>query len=975
VLITQTHGTLDAGAAALARWLRGACTYDGLDAFYEEGISATLSLKAKQRRLLRDAFESSRCVAAAAVSGAVSVATDGAVTLSPPLSNEVVWAEQHGRPIVIVYDAARPFAREEWQERWPDLFRKGSLVRYYGKGHEECRAGVLEALHEAMAPSVCIASSQAASAPFGSATPPETRAPRDEDGSHVGDVASSVSAVASAPCSDLEASLAVLAAAQAAAAPELEPIAARGGILRQRGSSAALLPQRGSRARFTPTEQNVRLATQGVMTGLEAPGISVFTVFDCLKLGLGVSEQVVAKALHILSCQLHALSADGMVGHITDLAFVALRRHSDSVDACTSALEVLTSVQSSIPDVWLDSKRVSIVAGALLGYPGCHALQRHGFRLLAHDLVGQQQKELEKEGEEEDAGGGRARFQANHREGDGAVFALRGGGMARILTRAGVSDLALQALQRHQRSGELVQDVCTVLQRLATASPEVKSQVVSQHAQELWMTLLTKAELGSVSVTGALRVLASLVTDDATTKETVGRMPGLFDVLERRLRQSPGNSGSSGDRAEEATEVFGLLCRLTARHADNKRRCLATHLPKCAVQQCRDCEAPDMVRLAAGGLLVNLGGGSVLVVGARPAASALCGAASPDLRRCGEALQDMLLMEGRSEGDDSPALQPGVTAIVRADLRNAAAPQANGAQGSGSVFDGLFAVRRSSAAGSESGATAASATSTRGARQTSQEIPKGARVGAGAQKHRSSAGSRGHSEAAKGSSASHNSADNARSFATREKRGPGWQRRPGGHAKEETLRDGSSSEAESSIDQWAAEEPTEPPGPWDYPVTEVAGAGEFQLDLLNLSTDGPGGPAEGEISSPPPEFVSDDGSASPSEAVEGSGGGRGMTRPARPPSGGLKGNDGVRRKLAEMRAQGTAEDAQKRHRFPFGLGRQAVTKTSKYATPPRDYYVVDREREQHLASLAVSASRGNTAAAGAGAGSSPEQID
>ncbi|CAE8605171.1 unnamed protein product, partial [Polarella glacialis] len=117
-----------------------------------------------------------------------------------------------------------------------------------------------------------------------------------------------------------------------------------------------------------------------------------------------------------------------------------------------------------------------------------------------------------------------------------AAFALRGGGLTRVLTRQGSAELALAAVGRHFADQALVVHACAVVQYLAPSSREVKLLVLTPEAFKLWVRVQSKAELGDLSAAAVLRLLASLVTDDEDAKATAGGAEGFLQVLHQRLR-------------------------------------------------------------------------------------------------------------------------------------------------------------------------------------------------------------------------------------------------------------------------------------------------------------------------------------------------------------------------------------------------------------------------------------------------------
>jgi hypothetical protein len=206
-----------------------------------------------------------------------------------------------------------------------------------------------------------------------------------------------------------------------------------------------------------------------------------------------------------------------------------------------------------------------------------------------------------------------------------------------------------------------------VLQSLAGASREVKLHLANS---ELWASLLPQARLDAVSAVAILRTLSALVTDDIDAKDAVGKSLHLLDVIERRLLDI--KTSRPSEESQESAEILGFLCRLTARHVENKRRCLNTELPRCAVECCIESKASDEARLAACGFLVNLCGDEyarqeLIAAGASRATAILC-IGSEDLARCGRLLETYL----------QAPLEETADVIV---------------QQQGTAFDGLFAVR------------------------------------------------------------------------------------------------------------------------------------------------------------------------------------------------------------------------------------------------------------------------------------------
>ena len=93
------------------------CVQRGLTCFYQKGLCGSVKLEGARRRLLRDVFESARCVAAAAVASASKHVN------TAPLANEILWAEQHNKPVLLVYDSSKPLDLHLWESTWPSLFQ------------------------------------------------------------------------------------------------------------------------------------------------------------------------------------------------------------------------------------------------------------------------------------------------------------------------------------------------------------------------------------------------------------------------------------------------------------------------------------------------------------------------------------------------------------------------------------------------------------------------------------------------------------------------------------------------------------------------------------------------------------------------------------------------------------------------------------------------------------------------------------
>eukprot|EP00927_Polykrikos_kofoidii_P040059 TRINITY_DN34309_c0_g1_i1.p1 TRINITY_DN34309_c0_g1~~TRINITY_DN34309_c0_g1_i1.p1 ORF type:complete len:994 (-),score=200.99 TRINITY_DN34309_c0_g1_i1:147-3128(-) len=701
VLITQTHSVHDTGASNLTRWLRDICDRGGVDAFCEEGLSSSTNITGKRRRRLRDTFEAVHCVVAAVVGDVLKHSTES----RPPLTNEVQWAEQHQKPVVLLYDAGKSFSREAWEAECPFLFRPFDvLVRYYGKGHDESAKEVLQALHGVIGDDRgCDVSDTAVVSASVAAIRAVACSKKDEEDERVEDEEREERFAAlrgrqvlpQDEPAERAAAFEVLRAAQEAAGPTLELPSTKAGILHKRPGET----EEDTRARRRPLgslapppeprlQEAIRLLAAKLTEGddyantlvdvaetsqanADSPVAPSDTALECLRVGIGVSELLVAKALRVLVWQLQSNDGDGLPAkdralESAEWAIAALRRHSDSPDVCTCALELLAFAQPALPSRCFSSADVGLFVTVLRDYPQSAALQRHGFGLVANILADEMNSKHDSKEQVTEEG---------DKDPSIPVFALRGGGLARIFTRSGTAELALIAVGRHHGDVGLVVEACAVLQGLSAASREVKLLLVSSKAARLWVALLTQTKPGAAVAIAALRMLASLVTDDPEVKGAAGVADGLFQALKQRL-----DCAVIENAAGEVCEILGLLCRLTARHGENKNRCISSGgIVRVAVEKCLADEADSYAtRLAAGGLLVNLcsvadGRQLALEAHASEAAEALL-RASGDLQRCGLALQRLLARE------PCPLPTP--------------APSHSADEGK-SAFEGLFAVRRS----------------------------------------------------------------------------------------------------------------------------------------------------------------------------------------------------------------------------------------------------------------------------------------
>lgn len=669
VVVTQTHSVRDPGAAAMVRWLCEACHHGGVNSFFEEGLSSSLSIQGARRRRLRDAFEVARCVVAAAVGDVTALAA-----APPPLTNEVLWAEQHKKPIVLLYDDARPFDRRGWELRYPFFFReKGSqLVRFYGRGHEACRAELLRALgtvgggnEDAARTADNISGTRGRGGVGGDEDRPGNAGPRaaaavvppwagrsnrsswsrGSGGTEFAEMhavndcgmphhAAAVDDGRPRAWEEVDLALGVLRRAGNTQPQPLEQRTKQGIIRRPADTKSRTTP-----CSFLPAEDDVQEAARTVSAWLRSRAAPPHLVVQGLEAANGVSEEVVAAAIRSLVETLDVAPTGeaeaALAKYAAQLTLVALKRHRDSVDVCTSALEALQSLWPLLatpPNTFPSPAEAELILGAMRSFPGCVALQLHGLVLCLSCLEGI-------------CGSALALCDAasNLADREEPVLALRGGGLARVLTRAGLPILALEAIRRHPAEPDMVLYACEVLQRLSDVSREVKMQVVAADAMRSWAALLHDAPPRDAAGAGvAVRLLMHLTASDARAKDACGELASFWVALERYL----------SSREEHATqvEVFGLLCSLTARHAKNKERCMQTGLMELATGSCLAWDAPDALRVAAAGLLVNLCGDAdgrrrALEAGASKVVESLL-SSNGSLQRCGKALQQLLFGEG-----------------------------------------------------------------------------------------------------------------------------------------------------------------------------------------------------------------------------------------------------------------------------------------------------------------------------------------
>lgn len=421
VLITQSHGLKDATAVALATWMQQRCAQRGLATFYQKGLCGSVKLQGKSRRVLRDAFERCFCVAAAAVSTAARYVD------TAPLANEILWAEQHHKPVLLVYDSSKPIDLHFWEATWPPLFQPAPMVaRYYGKGHEACADGFISTLQGVLSKDTAEQAHES----------PELTQPQPSDASRF-DVAA------------WEGALDELRTAQPI---DVLPSPEAKGILRRRSESPDR--RRVSHKDFQCPQEDLQEAIRYVVKALpEVAARSDESIVELLCASVGVSERLVAASLRHLAARIE-------LGHLCESLhemqvwfMIALRQHSDSVDVCTFAMQCLDLSAEKIPQRLFSSSEVECLVSAIRSCISCQALQRHGFSLLAQ-MLDKAVTEIQQSSDE--------------------MLALPGGGLTRIITRLGVAELALSALLIHSDDQMLFHYVCFLLQRLAPSSKEVK---------------------------------------------------------------------------------------------------------------------------------------------------------------------------------------------------------------------------------------------------------------------------------------------------------------------------------------------------------------------------------------------------------------------------------------------------------------------------------------------------------------------
>lgn len=641
MLITLSHSLRDTTALELAGWMQSVCTERGLNAFYQENLSGSVKLDGPRRRVLRNAFESARCVAAAAVASAHKHAD------TAPLANEILWAEQHRKQVVLVYDSSRPFDLHLWESTWPSLFQPQPLVaRYYGKGHESCVEGFIAQVHSALSGAIERSAPSAPSKPK----------PINDDRRALANVAAIVEEISFSD-EGWELALNQLRAVQPNDLPVTD-VRSRG-ILKR--SSERKSKRRSPDGADLIPEEATQEAIHYILNALPATARDERACLELLCASVGVSERLVAASLRLLSARIKIIAEVPDVKEVVLWSMIALRRHSDSVDVCTFAMECLdcTATLGDKLLVFSSADAESLVA-AIRNFPSCHALQRHGFSFLRHLLVAQGQQH------EDEADDG-LQTDVHH-----DMLALPGGGLARVVTRLGAAELGLSCLSAYRGDEDLFQDICFLLEVLCPSSREVKLSVLKKG--DLWVQHLRRSA-GSGHV--VLSMLSSLADDDEN-KVAVAALPGLLEALLWRLKLP-----------EDVLEVFALLCCLTSQCLQNKRLCssfcdaaLLTEAVRCSSSS----ESATAIRLAAGGFLVNVCSDSRSVTTAlssrlNDAAISLSDSFDDELVRCGEALRQ--LTQKKDLASFPHASDGGRWKPNGSDLGDPQNP-----------FAGLFAIRR-----------------------------------------------------------------------------------------------------------------------------------------------------------------------------------------------------------------------------------------------------------------------------------------
>ena len=483
IMVTRSHCLEDANADQLASWVCKVCSKNGLRSFYKPGLSGSLALEGGKRRLLRDAFEMASCVAAVAVAVAVEPERQAR------LASEIVWAAQHSKPIMLLYDSSQPFDGQAWQECIPELF-PSHVVRYYGKGHEACAAEFMQTFQSAKASihQVDIAlTDNGTGYAEGSGSSTEHAEPKGPTVSFSEEAwQEALERIREAQPSDL-------------------PKVSFKGILRNR--------ERWTRSkRSAPLlEWEVQEAVRYVMQILRSRPTSEDAALELLCASVGVSERVVSASLRILAVRMSEIDTElppDFVHEVFAWSLASVSRHVDSVDVCTFGMDCLRIscglLQSSgTTPMRICSMEAEHIISALRSFPSCHILQRNGFALLLQLL-----------------------HCPDSKQDNGEAIVLPGGGLARILTREGVAEMALNAIG--PGDSELLRDGCAVLRILAGSSRHVKEQGAYFFASGPLTAMLTRFHM-SFQIFWVLFLLRLLL----------GTMDTWVDLLRRGAEPAP----------------------------------------------------------------------------------------------------------------------------------------------------------------------------------------------------------------------------------------------------------------------------------------------------------------------------------------------------------------------------------------------------------------------------------------------------
>lgn len=330
--------------------------------------------------------------------------------------------------------------------------------------------------------------------------------------------------------------------------------------------------------------------------------------------------------------------------------------------------------------------------------------------------------------------------------------------------------------------------------------------------------------------------------------------------------------------------------------------CLETSLPDNAVKICLEPRNPDGLRLAAGGLLVNLcadaaSKGRVPVDGALEAAEALR-QGTGNVQRCGQALCRLLATAKSSaiavRATDDPTQQnqgDGTTEL------------------GGGSFTGIFAVR--------------------GTRNTERPALKDAGCKTSAENPKSEGAKR--SKAATAHTIIH------------QRRGPGWQRAPRlDNPSKSAVNDSprSTNSGDAYFGEWAIGTHAVAPDPSDGKLLpEAAGVAKVE-DLVMI-------PSQAQEAESPEESISPRSWDWESEAGEQQLRASATIQQPRPKASGIKGNEAMKNRLAELREAKVGQQKNSWLRFrPSSRAQQSAAQA------------VSKDHQANLARLSVAKTHG-----------------